>query len=350
MTQVTEGGEAVSDPVVIAGVGFAVPDETRGNEDPIFEWLHAHEPAGVDLFKGYISRRVLSADQELVDLLIPAARMAIADAGAEVSDIDMLTGFASLGRMYTPNPLALLHQKLGLLDHAGVLPIANDYANFTAGLALATALIETGRAKTILVACGSNWTRHVDYHTPQCIAAGDGAGAVVVSRRNGPDRFTLVDIETITESALYGSMFVAGDVHIDPSERSRPVIPGFDDRSFSWPYFQITDRGHDAFFSFGQQRPVEAVRTLLERNGVPSSSITLIAHQASSVLLDYWHEHINPSSLLDTLKEYADIPHANLPVTLAAKYAEIHTEYLVLLTVGIEFSTTAMLLARAPST
>jgi 3-oxoacyl-[acyl-carrier-protein] synthase III len=214
---------------------------------------------------------------------------------------------------------------------------------------LATALVETDRVESVLVVCGSNWTRHVDYHTPQCIAAGDGAGAVVVSRRNEPDRFALVDIEVITESALYGSMFVAGDVHIGPPNPNGPVIPGYDDRSFSWPYFQITDRGHDAFLSFGQQEPVQAVRTLLERNGVPASSITLIAHQASSVLLDYWQEHINPGSLLDTLKEYADIPHANLPVTLAAKYADIHTEYLVLLTIGIEFSTTAMLLARASS-
>ncbi len=337
----------MSERVVIAGVGFAVPDAIRLNTDPIFDWLHAHEPIGVNPFQGYVERRVLASDEDLVDTLVPASRMAMNDAGVSVGEVDVLTGFASVGRMDTPNPLALLHQRLGLLSSVSVLPFANDYANFTAGLSLATALVESNRAHNVLVACASNWTRHVDYHSPQCICAGDGAGAVVVSRRDDSERFSLVDSETITESALYGSMYMAGDESIAPPNPNGPTIPGYADHAFSWPYFHITDRGRDAFFSFGEQCPVEVVGQLLARNSVPASEVTLIAHQTSSVLLDYWSANINPGCLLDTLALYADIPHANLPVTLAARYDDISTRYLVLLTLGVEFSVTAMLLARA---
>ena len=36
---------------------------------------------------------------------------------------------------------------------------------------LADAMIRAGRVRTALVVVGTNWTRHVDYHTPQAISA-----------------------------------------------------------------------------------------------------------------------------------------------------------------------------------
>jgi 3-oxoacyl-[acyl-carrier-protein] synthase-3 len=333
---------------VIAGVGHAEPACVRGNDDPAFDWIKANQPPGVDLFQGYVSRRVLAPDEDLIDILAPSARMAMADAGVAAADIDLLTGFGSLDLMQAPNPLALLHQKLGLSPRAWILPVANDYANFVSGLALAAAFIEAGRAEHVLVACASNWTRHVDYHTPQCVAAGDGAGAAVVSRR-GPataSKFQVLDTETVTESALYGSMSMAGSERLTPPDAPGPTIPGYDEMGFSWPFFQITDRGRDAFRSFGETGPVEAVNRLLVRNAVAPSQVTLITHQVSTVLLDHWRQGIKPAAVLDTLEEFADIPHANQAVTLAVRYAEIQTEYLVLSTLGIEFSATAMLLRR----
>jgi 3-oxoacyl-[acyl-carrier-protein] synthase-3 len=338
--------QAVNERTVIAGVGFAVPDATRDNSDPIFDWIHAHVPAGQDPFRGYVTRRVLAPNQDLADVMVPAARAAMADANVNADDIDMLIGFGSLSLMAMPNPLALVHQKLGLLPHVAVVPVANDYANFPTSVALATALVETKRARNVLVVCGSNWTRHVDYHSSQCIAAGDGAGAVVVSARRDPQRFALVDTETITESALYGAMFMAGNELVAPPDQNGPVIPGYDDHQFTWPFFQITARGMSAFSAFAEPKPVEAVNRLLARNDVRAGEVTLIPHQASNVLLDYWQKQINPGCFLDTMTEYADVPHANIPITLAARYADIKTRSLVLLTLGVEFSTTAMLLSR----
>ena len=142
--------------VVIAGIGHAEPVSVRGNDDPAFDWIKTHQPPGVDLFQGYMSRRVLGPDEDLIDILVPSARMAMADAGVAAEDVDLVTGFASLDLMQAPNPLALLHQKLGLSPRTWILPLANDYANFVAGLALAAAFIEAGRARQVLVSCGSN--------------------------------------------------------------------------------------------------------------------------------------------------------------------------------------------------
>jgi len=62
---------------VIAGIGHAEPVSVRGNDDPAFDWIKAHQPAGVDLFQGYVSRRVLAPDEDLIDILVPSARMAM---------------------------------------------------------------------------------------------------------------------------------------------------------------------------------------------------------------------------------------------------------------------------------
>ncbi|MGZ6998947.1 MAG: 3-oxoacyl-ACP synthase III family protein [Acidimicrobiia bacterium] len=337
---------AGADPVAVAGVGFAVPDPVRGNDDPIFDWIKAHAPSAPDPFQGYDERRVLPRDQDLADIMVPAARAAIADAGLTVDDIDVLVGFASLDPVPMPNPLALVHQKLGLLPRVPVIPVGNDYANFLAGISIGTALVETDRARNVLVVCGSDWTRFVDYHSPQCIAAADGAGAAVVRRSPDASRYALVDTETITESALYGAMYMGGDEIVVAPNPNGPTIPGYDDHQFTWPYFHITSQGHSAFFDFGQKRPPAAVAALLARNGIAAADVTVIAHQASSVLLGFWQKAIGPGAMLDTIAQYADPPQANIPITLAARYSEIGTRHLVLLALGVEFSTTAMLLTR----
>jgi 3-oxoacyl-[acyl-carrier-protein] synthase III len=331
--------------VIVAGVGLAVPERIRGNDDPIFDWLRAHPPAH-DPFQGYVSRRVLGEDQDLADIMVPAARAAMSDAGTSSEDIDMLVGFGSVSTDYMPNPLVLVHQKTGLLSGVPIIPLANDYANFTAGISVASALVESGQARNVLVVTGCNWTRHMDYHTPQAVCAGDGAGAAVVGRRRAPERFAFTDSFTITESALFGAMYMAGDPSIGTPLPDGPHIPGYDHRSFGWPYFHITTRGLDAFTEFGQRRPPEAAKALLARHRIDARDVTLIPHQTSTVLLDYWYGQIGAGCSLDTLTTYGNVPHANIALTLASRYAEITTRYLLFLTLGVEFSTTATLLTR----
>ena len=76
--------------VALAGVGYAVPPGIRTNDDPIFDWLKAHQTAGQDLFQGYKERRVLAGDdgpsdlpRTVVDLMVTAA-----NGSAQVSLLD----------------------------------------------------------------------------------------------------------------------------------------------------------------------------------------------------------------------------------------------------------------------
>lgn len=327
--------------VAIVGVGYFVPPIVRTNDDPIFNWLKQHQAPGQDLFSGYKERRILACPDSLsdlpktlADLMVPAARQAMRNAGIGPNDVDVILGDASVSAYYTPNELADIHRRLRLRDSAWIVPV-NLMASFNTCLLLADSLVQTGRCRNALIVCGCNWTRYVDYRTPQSISAADAAGAAVVARTTNTAAFTLVDVETIGETADYGSMYLASD----PNGTADGLF-------FSPPYYHITAAGLTNFQTFGEKSPAEAVNRLLRRNGLEGSQIALISHQASRVLLDAWKSAIQPGQYLETLEQFANLVSANVPVNLAYHFDRIEKNHLVLLALGPEFMASALLLRR----
>jgi 3-oxoacyl-[acyl-carrier-protein] synthase-3 len=325
----------------ITGLGYAVPAKIRTNDDPIFDWPKAHPTPG-NPFQGYNQRRVLSPDEDLLTIMVPAAQQAMTSAGITPSQVDILLGYASISPWPDPNDLCLLHQRLGLPASTWVVPLNNEFSNLNAGLFFADALIRAGRAKTILIAVGGNWTRHVDYHTIQSISAADGAGAAVLSLSSNPELFQVVDQCTLTDSSNFGTMFTQGTRYdIDPPRDGHAHL-------WSNPVFHITPAGFAAFGTFGEKAAPAAVLDLLARNHLQGSDITLIAHQASQVLLTSWQQTIQPAQFIDTIQQFANMTVANIPVTLAwsVENNPITQPNLVLFTLGPDMHANALLLQR----
>ena len=327
--------------VAVAGVGYSVPPLVRTNDDPVFDWLKQHQASGQDLFKGYKERRILACPdnlsdlpRSLPDLMVPAARQALADAGLAPGQVEALLGDASVSEYYTPNELAEVHRRLGLPASAWIMPV-NQISGFNTSLLLAQGLVQAGRCRNALIVCGCNWTRHVSYRTAQSVSAADGAGAAVVARTADRSRFAMADAESVCATADYGAMYMAGD----------PVRTA-DGTCYTRPYFHITDAGLAAFKDFGEKAPADAANRLLARNGLNGSQICLISHQASRVLLDAWKSAVGPGQYLDTLESFANMVGANVPVNLAYHRDRVEKDELVLLAVGPEFTASALLLRR----
>jgi len=331
--------EARTEPRIL-GTGYCVPKTIRGNDDPIFAWLHANDPPGKHLFAGYEQRRVLAPGEDLMTIMVPAARSALAAATLAAGDVDLLLGIGSVSAFDPPNALSQLHRELGLSATCWVLPLANDFSNFNAGLLLADALIRAERATNVLVAVGTNWTRHVDYHTPQAISAADGAAAAVVGA--GRRGWRIIDQQVLMATEHYGSMIMAGQ-----PVALAPPVEGYSSLDTP-PTFVITPDGARAFGSFGVDASVGAVFELLKRNHLAGADISLISHQASSVLTNAWQAAIQPAQYLGTLALFANMTAANIPVNLA--WAELNEgiakDRLVLFALGPDMHAHALLLAR----
>jgi 3-oxoacyl-[acyl-carrier-protein] synthase-3 len=327
----------------IIGTGWAVPKKIRLNDDPIFAWLKGQYP-NQDLFKGYKVRHVLDTGEDLMTIMVPAAKMALQRAKKKPEDIDLLIGLGSISDYIQPNTLSQLHKELGLPVRTWAIPVGNDYSNFASGLLMADSLIRTKRAKNILICLGCNWTRNVDYHTLQSISAADGAGAAVMALSADKSKWHVADQCTVMDTQYYGSMYTDGI-----SLTANPPINGYSE-VFSPHFFQITAEGGEGFKKFGTKISLTSVTKLLKQNKITAADISFMPHQTSSVLIDYWRTHLSPrpAQMLSTLEEIANITVATHALNLAwfEEKGTIEKNKLVMMALGPDMHSNAMLLKR----
>jgi 3-oxoacyl-[acyl-carrier-protein] synthase-3 len=327
----------------IVGTGYCVPKSIRKNDAPIFNWIKKHPEKGApDLFKGYKERRVLKGGENLMTIMLPAAQMALKNAGKKAADVDILLGTASISQYINPNQLSELHKELGLPSNAWAVPIANDYSNFNSCLLIADGLLRAGHVKTVLICIGGNWTRNVHYHTPQAVSAGDGAGAAVMTMSNDKSKWSVVDTCTISDTQYYGGMFTDG-----AELKFNPPYQGYA-KLYSDHFFQINKKGKEGFIKFGVNAAANSVLQLLKSSKVKSADITLMPNQSSSTLIDPWLKVIKPGQNIDTITTFANMTVATHIVNLA--YAEknklIKKDNLILMALGPDMHANAILLKR----
>ncbi len=324
--------------VAITGLGYAVGSKIRSNDWEGFDWIKSHAPPNEDLFKGYKNRAVLAGDQSLTSIMTDAAAQALDQATLAPTDVDVLTGYGSVPEYVTPNTLAEVHQKLNMGDGCWLMPVQSEYTNYLLGLRIADGMIKAGQAEHVLVVCGCNWTRYVDYHEAPALSVGDGACAAVVARTSDASRFSLMDSLTHCDTSWYGVMTM----------NPRPI--NLDTRlgEFTKPVFNLNAGGREAFQEFGAKAPPKVAREILQRNDIPIAEATFITHQASTVLLDLWRKALGAREdrFLNTMEKWGNMTLASIGVTLAHCYERVETKYLVLLGIGTQQETSALLLSR----
>ena len=325
-----------SGPAVVA-TGSAVPATIRTNDDPIFDYLHQYPPPNQDLFEGYVQRRVLAPEEQLVDLMVEAAQAALQKAALTPAEVDLLIGYASISTWEMPNDLTLVATKLGLASTTPIVPVNSEYSNFNHALVMSDALIAAGRGTRALVVVGSNWSQYVNYETPPAVSVGDGAGAAVVAASDDPGHLRIRDIASDADPQYLGGMYVAAD----------PTQPPISPQTYASPVFHMNDLGVDAFKTFGMQRPPTLVQEVLARNGLAASDVTFVGHQTSTRLNSAWQTALNPKVFVQTLSTYANMTSASIPVNLDTCADEITTPYVALVGLGPEPSCSVVLLERA---
>jgi 3-oxoacyl-[acyl-carrier-protein] synthase III len=318
----------------IIGKGYAVPNRIVGNDDPVYDYIRSHQLEGQNLFAGYHERRFLEPGQPVTDLMDQAARLALQEAGLVPADIDRLYGYSTVSLASTPNDLGSLHKSLAMSPGSRVIAINTEFTNFPDAVEAATDAILTGRCGNSLIVVGSNWTRFVDFRTPAALSAGDGAGAVVLGPRTDKGQFELADSEALVGSEYFGTMVMQPEPIPNQGEK------------FTHPYFQILANGAQGFTDFAIPSVPTVVEALLKRHNLSGADITLITHQASSVMLDQWEMAIKPRFYAKTFDNFANTTLGALAISFAYNYDQIPTDWVVMCGVGHYFHTTAILLRR----
>lgn len=168
----------------IAGIGSYLPEKVLSNKDletmmdTSDEWIR--ERTG-------IHRRHIAADDETTgSMALAAARRAIADAGIDADEIDLIVlGTATPDKVF-PSTACIVQRQLGVKG-CPAFDVHAACSGFLYGFDLANRYIQSGGAKKALVIGSETLSRITNWEDrTTAVLFGDGAGAVVLEASDEP--------------------------------------------------------------------------------------------------------------------------------------------------------------------
>jgi 3-oxoacyl-[acyl-carrier-protein] synthase-3 len=162
----------------ILGMGTYVPEKIMTNFD--FEKIIDTTDEWIRTRTGIEERRFVSDEQACSDLAAEASKKAIAAAGMQPDDIEMIILATCTPDYLIQNTACIVQNKIGAV-HAAAMDIQAACSGFVYGLTIASGLIKAGMYKRILVIGSEALSRVLDMQDRNtCILFGDGAAAAVV--------------------------------------------------------------------------------------------------------------------------------------------------------------------------
>ncbi|MEU0914316.1 3-oxoacyl-ACP synthase III family protein [Streptomyces althioticus] len=152
------------------------------------------------------------------DLAVAAARQALDEAGLKIGDVDLLLFASTSQDLIEP---ATSHLVAAKLDAAcPVFDVKNACNSVLNAMEVATAFIEAGRYRTVLIACGEPATLATRWHAPDrqallralpgYTASDAGAAMVLTAGPAGEDDPGVLSLRFVSNSAAWEACTVAG--------------------------------------------------------------------------------------------------------------------------------------------
>jgi len=250
----------------ITGLGTHVPERVLTNAelselvDTSDEWILERT--------GIRERRIAADDEALTDIALPAARAALADAGVEPAEIDLLVCATVTPDMMFPTSSALLADTLGM-PRAAAYDLLAGCTGFVYAIAQAYGMLASGLARRALVVGGDVLSKILDWGDRSTLVLfGDGAGAVVL------------------EPVDHGG-FLGFELGADGGGGENLWLPGSGSRHFEDPDSYVKMNGREVF-KFATRIMVFSAEQLLAECGKTVDDVDVyIPHQANKRIIDY---------------------------------------------------------------
>lgn len=304
----------------ISGTGLYVPENVVTNDD-------LRDKYGIDTSHEWIvkrtgieSRRFAPEGIGAADLAVPAAEMALEQAGLEKKDIGMIL-FSTLSPEHCfPGSGVYLQEKLGLCgaNHfVGAMDIRNQCSGFLYGLGTAASMVQSGAVDNVLVVGGEIHSAALDLSTRGRTVAslfGDGAGAVIVS---GTDEDRGIRTWKLGADGSHADV-LAQRVW---DTRKRPFIP-LDENGVGQvqPEMMWAQMNGKLVFKNAVTRMIQVLIEVCWKEGIKTDDIDLFAfHQANLRINQYVADQmkIPQEKLLQNIHKFGNTTAATIPTLLA---------------------------------
>ncbi|MBL8608970.1 MAG: ketoacyl-ACP synthase III [Myxococcales bacterium] len=306
----------------ISGTGFYVPPRVVKNDDLRTQY-------GIDTTHEWILQRTGIEERRFADegvgsadLAVPAAQMAVKNAGLQMNDLDMIV-FATLSSDHCfPGSGVYLQEKLGLCkgDDAkfvGALDVRNQCSGFIYSLGTAASMVKAGAAKHVLVVGAETHSAALDLTTRGRNVAslfGDGAGAVVVSA---------TEEDRGVRSFKLGADGRFADVLSQKvwDIKKRPFIPqNADGVGQIAPEMMWAQMDGKLVFKNAVERMMRALMEVCVAEGITGQDIDMFFfHQANLRINQYIQQHLGipDEKVCHNIMRYGNTTAATIPILLA---------------------------------
>ncbi|MDH5280472.1 MAG: ketoacyl-ACP synthase III [Thermoleophilia bacterium] len=299
----------------ITGLGTHVPERVMTNAElaqiveTSDEWIRERT--------GIRERRIAADDEALTDIAMPAAVAALADAGADPAEIDLLICATVTPDMMFPTSAALLADALGM-PKAAAYDLLAGCTGFVYAIAQAYGMLASGLSRRALVVGGDVLSKILDWEDRSTLVLfGDGAGAVVMEpvERGG---------------------FLGFELGADGGGGENLWYPGSGSRKFDNPEGLLKMNGREVF-KFATRIMVYSAQQLLPECGKSVEDIDVyIPHQANKRIIDYavGKLGIPPEKTIVNVDRYGNTSSGSIPLALADARTDgrLHDGALILMT------------------
>jgi 3-oxoacyl-[acyl-carrier-protein] synthase-3 len=170
------------DSVCIKSTGSYVPSKILTNEEVMANLPNS--PEWVVERLGIRERHIAEPDEYTSDLAARAGLDAIAAAGLEPNDIDLIIVSTATPDRKMPSSACIAQTKMGIRNRCAAFDVAAVCAGFVYGITIAGQFIQNGMYERVLVIGADTFSKVTDWNHRDCVVFGDGAGAVVLERKD----------------------------------------------------------------------------------------------------------------------------------------------------------------------
>jgi 3-oxoacyl-[acyl-carrier-protein] synthase-3 len=295
------------DSVRIKSTGSYVPSKILTNEEVL-----AHLPTSPQwVFDnlGIRERHIAEPEEYTSDLAARAGLDAIAAAGLEPNDIELIIVSTATPDRKMPSSACIAQIKMGISNRCATFDVAAVCAGFVYGITIAGQFIQNGMYEHVLVIGADTFSKVTDWNHRDCVVFGDAAGAVVLEKK---DR----------ENGFFSSILLADGEGINHFT----VYPGD-------AYYKMN--GKEVFKAATAAVP-ECILEILRINGLRLEDVSMIVpHQATAGVLKRIAEVLDiPFCRIPTnLESYANTAGATVPLLLdqVNRRGQLHPGDLLLL-------------------
>ena len=252
---------------------------------------------------GIEQRHIAAEGEQTSDLAIAAAQQALAAAGCEANDVDLIVCATSTPDETFPATATRVQYGLGMTRGAA-FDVQAVCSGFVYGLAVADNFLRGGQAKTALLIGAETFSRILDWNDRgTCVLFGDGAGALLLRAGEG-------------EGNSSDRGVLSTHIYSDGRHHDALYVDGGPSSTMTTGHLRMQGR---EVFRHAVVRMSEAIDAALSANGMSPGDIDwLVPHQANRRIIEAMGKRLNlpADRLVITVDRHANTSAASIPLAM----------------------------------